>query len=99
MSAGPVRKDADVQATPRPDRRLRARYPIRLDLQYELLNQGPVRRTGSGRTLNISTGGIFFETKDFPPARGLIALVMHWPILLDGACPLKLLVQGRRVTT
>jgi hypothetical protein len=99
MSADFGLKDAELQATPRPDRRLRTRYPIRLDLQYKLLNRGPVKQTGSRRTLNLNSGGIFFETNDFLPTRGLILLVMRWPILLDGACPLKVLVQGRIVRT
>jgi hypothetical protein len=85
--------------SPRPDHRLHPRYPIRLDPQYKMLNQGPVKQAGSGRILNISAGGIFFETKDFLPAGSLIALVMRWPILLDGACPLNLRVQGRVVRT
>ena len=98
MSPSSVLKDGVPPfESPRPDQRLHPRYPIRLDLQYGLLNQGPVNRTGSGRTLNISTGGIFFETKDFLPVGGLIALVMRWPILLDGACQLNLFLQGRIV--
>ncbi len=97
MSPGSVLKNAALQATPRPDRRLHTRYPIRLDLQYKLLNQGVVNRTGSGRTLNMGTGGIFFESKRPLPHDDEIDLEMTWPVLLDGVCPLKLIVHGRIV--
>ena len=100
MSPGSVLKDGIAPLeTPRPDQRRHPRYPITLDLQYKLLNHGPVNRTGSGRTVNISTGGIFFETDDTLPKHGQIDVEMNWPFLLDGACPLKLLVQGRIVRT
>ena len=95
MSPSSVLKDGVTPfESPRPDQRLHPRYPISLDLQYKLLNQA---RTGSGRTLNISTGGIFFETHDPLPEHGQIDLEMNWPFFLDGACPLKLRVQGRIV--
>src|SRR5712692_5571944 len=98
MSPGSVLKKAVAKlAVPRPDHRLHSRYPIRLDLQYNLLKHGLVKRTGSGKTLNISTGGIFF-TSEYPlPEQSVIALEMNWPILLDGACPLKFVVRGRIV--
>src|SRR5713226_1202952 len=100
MSPGSILKDGIAPLeTLRPDQRQHPRYPIRLDLQYKLLNHGPVKRTGSGRTLNISTGGIFFETHDPLPEHGQIDLEMNWPFFLDGACPLKLRVQGRIVRT
>ena len=100
MSPSSVLKDGDAPLeTPEPDHRLHSRYPIRLDLQYELLNPGRVHRTGSGRTVNISTGEIFFETEDPLPEDGQIDLAMNWPFLLDGACPLKLLVHGHIVRT
>src|ERR1700730_6680323 len=100
MSASSVLKDGVAPfESPRPDQRRYPRYPIRLDLQYKLLKHGPVNRTGSGTTLNISTGGIFFETDDPLPKHGQIDVEMNWPFLLDGAGPLKLLVQGRIVRT
>ena len=100
MSPGSILKDAVAPLkTSRSDQRRHRRYRIKLELEYNLLNKKSVDQSGSGRTLNISAGGIFFETKDLLPAGGLIALVMRWPILLDGTCPLKLLVRGRIVRT
>ena len=100
MSPGSILKDGVAPfESPRPDQRLHSRYPISLDFQYELLNQSPFKQTGSGRTLNISTGGVFFETPDPLPDHGQIDLALHWPFLLNGACPLKLLVHGHIVRT
>ena len=100
MSPSSVLKDGVAPLeNPRPDQRLHPRYPIRLYLQYKLLKRSRVDRIGSGTTLNISTGGIFFETEDPLPEHGQIHLAMSWPFLLDGACPLQLLVHGRIVRT
>jgi hypothetical protein len=89
MSAGSVQKDGP--ATARPEQRLHRRYPITLDVQYELLSGSPV--FGSGRTVNISSGGVFFETKDNLRIRGSIILTLDWPH--EAAPDLKLIVQGR----
>jgi len=93
MSSGSVLKRATITAGP--EQRLHRRYPIKLDVQYELLSGCPVTCFGSGRTLNISSGGVFFETKGDLPIRGLIKLIMDWP--LEGTANLKLIVQGRIV--
>jgi hypothetical protein len=79
------------------DRRLHRRYPIRLQCQYALLDESVRKQTGSGRTMNISTSGILFETDRPLPGRGEIVLEMVWPALLDGVRRLKLVVHGRIV--
>jgi hypothetical protein len=95
MSPGSVLKDALAEVeTSRPDRRLRPRYPIILQLQYKLPNQDPAQQTGSGRTLSISSGGIFFQTKNRLPLGCEIDLAIDWPCVLDGVCLLKLVVHG-----
>jgi len=47
-----------------------------------------------GKTLNISAGGILFETKDPLPQQGKIHLAIDWPVLLDGVCHLRLMAKG-----
>lgn len=81
----------------RTDPRAHHRYPLELDVEYKLLNKGRVELVGSGRTLNVSSGGACFESVDPVPAQGSIELVMNWPFLLEGACPLKLVMRGRVV--
>jgi hypothetical protein len=80
------------------DQRLNGRYPIILELQYKLLNKGRVEHFGVGRTLNISSGGVLFETADgLPSAAGPIELALNWPFMLEGICNLKLVMRGRIV--
>ena len=81
----------------RGDRRVNRRYPIALELQYKLLNRGPVEQQGVGRTRNISSGGVLFETDAILPTTGPIELAINWPFLLNGTCNLKLVMRGRIV--
>jgi hypothetical protein len=80
-----------------PDQRAHDRYPICLDLQYKLLRGSRVEQAGTGRTVNISSGGVLFETSDWLPARGSVELALQWPFLLQGVCGLKLVIRGRIV--
>ncbi|MBZ5594938.1 MAG: PilZ domain-containing protein [Acidobacteriia bacterium] len=81
----------------RAEQRLNGRYPITLELQYKLLNKGRVEQLGVGRTLNISSGGVLFETDELLPATGPIELALSWPFLLQGICNLKLVMRGKIV--
>ncbi len=85
-----------VESVP-PDHRARGRYPICLDLQYRLLRGSRVEQAGTGRTVNISSGGVLFETDDWLPPRGSVELALQWPFLLQGICGLKLVMRGRIV--
>jgi hypothetical protein len=81
----------------RTDPRAHRRYPISLSVHYKLLGNGRVDLWGSGQTLNLSTGGAYFECVDALPAKSAIELVMSWPFLLEGVCPLNLVMRGRIV--
>jgi len=78
----------------RADQRLNRRYPIALEIEYKLLRKGRVERLGLGRTLNVSSGGVLFEANEPLPAGSSIELLMYWPFLLEGVCPLKLVIHG-----
>jgi hypothetical protein len=78
----------------RRDPRLHQRYPIRLDVEYKLQRKGQVILRGLGRTLNISSGGVFLSVNDSLEIGGLIELAINWPLLLDDFCPLKLKIRG-----
>jgi len=79
------------------DRRRHRRYPLRLEVRYKLLHVGHAVQTGSGRTLNVSTGGVLFEVDRALPARNEITLDITWPVLLDGVQHLKVVANGRVV--
>jgi hypothetical protein len=78
------------------DRRLYRRYPIVLEVQYKS-NRGRPARLGYGTTLNVSSRGVLFRADDSLPAGSQVELTMHWPFLLEGVCPLKLVMRGRVV--
>jgi len=78
----------------RADQRAHRRYPIALAVEYKLLRKGRVERLGSGKTVDVSSGGACFECADVLPREGLIELVMKWPFLLEGVCPLSLVMRG-----
>lgn len=81
----------------RSDQRLKGRYPIALDVQYKLLSNDGVDRVGCGKTLNISSGGVLFETDQQLPTSGVVELAIKWPYLLREVCNLKLVMRGRIV--
>jgi len=89
--------DPAMSEQQRTEQRLNGRYPITLELQYKLLNKGRVEHLGVGRTLNISSGGVLFETDELLPATGPIELALSWPFLLQGICNLKLVMRGKIV--
>ena len=76
------------------DHRSTRRYPITLEVEYKLIRKGRVERLGIGKTLNVSSGGVLFEANESLPAGSAIELLMHWPFLLEGVCPLKLVIHG-----
>jgi len=79
------------------DRRSNKRYPISLEVEYQVPDGNGARRKGFGRTINISSGGVLLEISN--PLQNLcpILLAINWPFLLDGLNPLKLLIHGKIV--
>jgi len=83
--------DALVEAW---EKRHHRRYNIKFAAHYKILKNNSFIQSGSGTVLNISSGGIFFECKGPLPLRVPIDLILKWPVLLDGVCPLNLIVRG-----
>jgi hypothetical protein len=61
------------------------------------MHRRSVSETGTGRTINLSAGGILLNTKHSLPVGACIDLEVAWPVLLDGAVPLKFVATGRIV--
>jgi len=76
------------------DRRSNKRYPIQLDVEYKLCNRRRVEHFGVGRTVDVSSGGVLFETVGDVPVGRPIDLAIKWPFLLDEKCGLKLQLRG-----
>jgi hypothetical protein len=79
------------------DRRSDRRYAILLDLRWKLIYRRRVVDAGTGSTLDLSRGGVRFESGR-PLLEGLnVELAISWPVLLRGVAPMQLVVQGRIV--
>jgi hypothetical protein len=70
------------------------------EVRYKVLGRKrSVEKVGSGKTLNISGGGVLFTTESTLVEGELVVLAVSWPALLNGVLPLKLVAQGRVVRT
>ncbi len=79
------------------ERRGDNRYDLRLDLRWKLMRRRKVVDQGTGRTMDLSSGGVLFET-DRPLPVGLqVELHIVWPVLLHNVAPLQLFAFGRIV--
>ncbi len=81
-----------------PDRRGSDRFPIEREVRYKALsrNKGP-EETGTGRTINMSSNGILFQTSTtLSPGRRL-ELSVNWPAKLNDTCPLQLVAKAKVV--
>jgi PilZ domain-containing protein len=79
------------------DRRNRRRYDIDLHVQYKVFRHYQVAQSGTGKTINLSGGGIAFEIDEVLMPGAAIELAIAWPVLLNKTCPLKLVVTGKVV--
>jgi hypothetical protein len=79
------------------DRRGTSRFPLREEVTYKLLNTRAVKISGTGKTLNIGSGGILFSTEERLPMGRTVELTVSWPARLGGTCPLKFVAVGRVV--
>ena len=79
------------------DRRVDRRYPIMLDLRWRLMHRKRVLDAGAGSTLDLSSGGVRFESGRTLPLGLNVELAITWPVLLHNVAPMQLVVQGRIV--
>jgi hypothetical protein len=66
-------------------------------LRWKLIHRKRVLDAGAGSTLDLSGGGIRFESGRTLPNGLNVELAISWPVLLRGAIPMQLVVQGRIV--
>ncbi|HUA58014.1 MAG TPA: hypothetical protein VML19_04620 [Verrucomicrobiae bacterium] len=80
-----------------PERRGTSRYPLSEEVRYRVIHTRSARISGSGKTLNIGSGGILFTTEEKLPMGRMIELSVNWPARLGGTCPLQFVATGRIV--
>jgi len=81
------------------ERRSDRRYDIALTVRWKLIRRRRVLDSGTGRTVDVSSGGLMFETDRELPSGLNIELSIAWPVLLHNVAPLQLVVAGRVVRT
>src|SRR5581483_11762190 len=81
------------------DRRFDRRYGISLELRWKLVRRRKVLESGTGTTVDLSSGGVLFEAGRQLPVGLNIELSIAWPALLHDIAPMQLVVSGRIVRT
>jgi len=81
----------------RGERRMQWRYPVALELQYKIIEGGEVVKTGTGRTGNISSGGVLFQTENELAQGPAVELSIRWPTVAVDAPFVELRMTGRIV--
>ncbi len=76
------------------ERRSKRRFLIDQEVRYKMLYGQRIAETGVGRTLNISSSGVWFTTENMLTAGMPVELSMAWPVLLNDVCPMKLMIYG-----
>jgi c-di-GMP-binding flagellar brake protein YcgR len=93
MSSG----TASREERPGSQDRSNCRYSVTADVTYQLTGYDKTITAGSGRSVDISSGGVLLETEDILPVGVDIALQIAWPAKLDQQVRLALHVRGRTV--
>src|SRR5215208_3654547 len=76
------------------ERRTKKRFQIEQEVRYKMLYGQRIAETGTGKTVNISSAGVFFTTENVLTAGMPVELSMSWPVLLHDSCPMKLMIYG-----
>jgi len=76
------------------ERRGKQRFRIDQEVRYKMLYGHRISETGVGRTSNISSSGVWLTTENMLSSGMPIELSMHWPLLLNETCPIKLMLYG-----
>lgn len=69
------------------------------DVRYRALNyrKGAAEESGAGKTINMSSNGILFQTEQPLSVGRRLELAVNWPAQLNNTTPLKLVAKARVV--
>ena len=76
------------------ERRTKRRFQIDQEVKYKMLYGQRIAETGTGKTLNISSSGVWFTTESMLTTGMPVEVSMNWPVLLNDSCPMKLMIYG-----
>ena len=77
------------------DRRDRRRYDVDLNVQYKVIRRYQVCESGTGKTVNLSGGGVAVAIDNVLSPGSTVELSIAWPVMLNRNCPLNLVVTGK----
>jgi hypothetical protein len=77
------------------ERRKDRRYQLQLELKWKLIRRRRLLDTGTGRTIDVSSGGIRFDAGRHLPERLNVELSISWPVLLRNVAPMQLVATGK----
>src|ERR1035441_1293193 len=77
------------------ERRSRFRFAFERDVRYKVAEDGVVVAIGSGKTIDIGSGGVAFATELPLIPGGFVELSISWPVLLEETLPMRFIVFGR----
>ncbi|MGA3015706.1 MAG: PilZ domain-containing protein [Bryobacteraceae bacterium] len=81
------------------ERRSDRRYDLKLELRWKLIRRQRLIDSGSGTSVDLSSGGILFDAGRPLPLGLNVQLSIAWPVLLHNIAPLQLMVSGRIMRT
>ena len=91
-----VNKDARLD--PAMERRASRRFPMSQDVFYRVLDhRAVVPESGAGKTVDIGSAGVLFETEHRLRSGQRVELSVNWPAKLEGSYPLNFVALGRVV--
>lgn len=79
------------------DRRSGYRFPVEAKLRYLLLKGKTIVAAGYGKTINISSSGLLFQSKRSLEEHQQIEISMAWPARINGSVGMQLRVSGETV--
>jgi hypothetical protein len=82
-----------------PERRVKTRYNLALELSYCVRGGARSGEAGKGRTVDVSSAALRFAAERQLAAGQGIEIVVNWPTLLDGRIPLQLIATGLVIRT
>jgi len=87
-------EENDIKSTNERERRMKRRFQIEQEVRYKMLYGQRIAETGTGKTLNISSSGVWFTTENMLTTGMPVEVSMNWPVLLNDSCPMKLMIYG-----
>src|SRR5262249_14289314 len=92
--AVPVSEQREQKHNDERERRGKRRFQIEQEIRYKMLYGQRIAETGTGKTLNISSSGVWFTTENMLTIGMPVEVSMNWPVLLNETCPMKLMIYG-----